>query len=60
MAGDSKGRVIVWDVESQSRLVTLAQADEGVSALAWSPDGRRIVAGKEDGTLGGWTLPEVP
>jgi WD40 repeat protein len=58
VAGDSFGQIIVWDVATAQPLVTLEVGDQFINSLDWSADGRRIVAGKEDGTVHIWTLPE--
>ena len=58
VAGDTAGRVIVWDIESQRALVTLDDGGQMVSSLDWSSDGHRIVAGRADGTITIWTLPK--
>ncbi len=57
VSGDTLGRVIVWDVASEQPLITLTTGDQIITSLDWSSDGRRIVAGKEDGTIQIWTLP---
>ena len=57
VAGNNLGGVIVWDVTSGQRLVTLVDSGPRITSLDWSPDGRRIVAGKIDGTVQVWTLP---
>ncbi len=31
-----------------------------VGSLDWSPDNKRIVAGKSDGTVQIWTFPAIP
>jgi WD40 repeat protein len=60
VSGDSTGRIIIWDVESTSRLVTLAGAGKSVTSLDWSNDGLSIVAGRDDGTVQIWRLPKSP
>ncbi len=57
---DSSGQVIIWDVASQQPLVTLTDRGPGITSLDWSSDGRRIVAGKGDGTVQIWTLSGAP
>jgi len=58
VTADTSGKVIVWDVESASPLVTVFN-DPGVQVLSldWSPDKQRIAAGCKDGTAPIWTLP---
>jgi serine/threonine protein kinase/WD40 repeat protein len=58
VSGDFFGRVIVWDIARQQQLVTLTDGGEPITSLDWSYDGRRIVAGIEDGTVQIWTLPQ--
>ena len=60
VSGDFSGRVVIWDVESGRALVTLADGGKRVTGLDWNSDGRRIAAGKEDGTVQIWTLPRSP
>ncbi|MFC4466135.1 WD40 repeat domain-containing protein [Streptomyces xiangluensis] len=58
-AGDSDGRVTVWDGEIGSRLGILAdtEATESVSALAFSPDGDTLAAADDSGTVRLWDVP---
>ena len=62
VSGDSTGRIIIWDVESSQRLITLAGTGEAVTSLDWSSDGLSIVAGRDDGTIQvvalPWSTPE--
>ena len=60
VSGDTLGRVIVWDVASQQPLITLTDGAQLITSVDWSSNGRRIVAGKEDGTVQIWTLPSPP
>ena len=46
----------MWDVESMWPIFTLGNVEEQICSLDWSSDGRRIVAGLEDGTIKIWTL----
>ncbi len=50
--GDST--VQVWDAKSGHLLLTYRDHTAGVRALAWSPDGTRIVSGGNDNTIQIW------
>jgi WD40 repeat protein len=50
----SSGELKVWNVQSGQEILTLKGHTDGVSSVAFSPDGRRIVSGSGDGTLKVW------
>jgi WD40 repeat protein len=51
-SGASDGTVIIWDAESGRERLTLKASDNGVMALAFSPDGKTLAstAVSDDGT----------
>ena len=57
VSGGTSGKVIIWDVASEQPLITLTSGSQRITSVDWSFDGRRIVAGKADGTVQIWTLP---
>ena len=58
-AGNSNGRVRVWDSATGQETRTLQGHESTVSSLAFSPDGKRIVTGSWDKTLKVWESPPV-
>ncbi|WP_055711462.1 hypothetical protein [Streptomyces torulosus] len=66
-AGDLTGRVALWDGEARHRAGTLPNIfpppveghpeGEAVTALAFSPDGRTLAVGGDDGSLRLWDVP---
>ena len=53
--------VVVWDVEYGIPVLTLSNDDDFIS-VDWSPspDNQRIAAGRRDGSVKIWTLPQRP
>jgi WD40 repeat protein len=55
-AGDEKGTIFVWNVESNA-LVTRINALNGIVwAVSFSPDGKVLVGGGNDGILRAWSV----
>jgi WD40 repeat protein len=54
IAASGGGSVRVYDVASSQLAMTLGGSTASIEALAWSPDGRTIVAGNNDGVVRGW------
>jgi WD40 repeat protein len=50
------GEVTIWDATTGKRITTLRGHSNGVLALAYSPDGKRLVSGSLDGTVIVWDL----
>ena len=56
VSGSCDRTVAVWDLETGTRLHTLAGHQGAVYSVAVSPDGRRIVSGSDDSTVAVWDL----
>lgn len=56
LARSDVGGVAVLDARTFERRFTLSAQSEGVSALEFAPDGRRLAAGYADGTIVVWDL----
>ena len=57
-AGDLDRRV--WDVASGQSLRTLEGHSDAVLAVAFSPDGKKLVSGSDDHTLRVWPILYAP
>jgi WD40 repeat protein len=56
-AGDGRGRVSVWDIDSGQPLLSPTERhDNAVSGLAFHPDGRWLVSLGRDGRVFAWDL----
>ncbi len=55
LAAGGFGGVMVWDLDTQQRRAVLREHDGGISVLAFSPDGQRLVSVGTDRTLRMWT-----
>ena len=52
--------VVIWDIKGHLPLVTLSEAGErDFISVDWSPDHKRIAAGRDDGSVYVWTLPVI-
>jgi WD40 repeat protein/uncharacterized caspase-like protein len=56
LAAAGAGRVKLWDIRGDTTLRTLAVQGAAVEAIAFAPDGDRLVAGTLDGRLVAWNL----
>lgn len=50
-SADESGEILVWNAGKGGDPLRRHRAQKGVSALSWSPDGRRLALGCEDGTV---------
>ncbi len=55
-AGDSEGRIWVWDADARSVPQTFEAHCGFVTSLAWSRDGQLLVCGGRDGTARAWDV----
>ena len=53
-AGGQRGEVQLWDTIARERKTTLVSDEGGVQAVAFSPDGRMLVAGHANGSMTVW------
>ena len=56
---NSKGALVLWDVETGNLLVTLQKNGPGIQSLAFSPNGKWIAVGDEKGVVSIWDVAEV-
>ena len=54
--GDWEDNASIWDVESGKRLHTLHGHAKVVLAVAYSPDGKHVITGGQDGTARIWNM----
>ncbi|HEX3473653.1 MAG TPA: protein kinase [Kofleriaceae bacterium] len=54
VTGTAAGDVAIWSVPGGARLQHLRPSGESVDAVAFSPDGERVVAGSRDGAVQIW------
>ena len=55
-AGSLGGEIYLWNSQSHRVIATLKGHKEGVTSLAFSSDGTRLVSGGSDGSLRLWSL----
>jgi hypothetical protein len=56
VSGAGDNALKVWDLERGEAIRTVTGLGDAVSALAVTPDGRRLVSGSQDTTIGVWSL----
>jgi WD40 repeat protein len=57
--GFTDGTIGLWEVSSGKALAQLTNHTEYVEALAFAPDGRRLVSGSVDRTIRVWSIPDL-
>jgi len=55
-AGDSAGRVFVWDADARTAARSFATQGGAVTSLAWSRAGQLLLSGGSDGTARAWDV----
>lgn len=51
--------VVAWDIDTEIGMATCIGHTRKVLALAWSPDGTKLVTGSQDMTVKIWDIPDV-
>jgi len=50
-SGDAGGTIILWEPEKTSTFLTVVRRMSSVAVLRWSPDGKYLAAGFENGDV---------
>ena len=50
-AGTDRGTVVIWEVESGTKVRSLMGCGAAVHSIDWSPDGLKLAAGEGEGTI---------
>jgi WD40 repeat protein len=58
--GRERSVIDLWDVRGQTRLASFAGHRGAVTAIAFSPDGRRLISGSVDALGYIWEVPSIP
>ncbi|MDR3573059.1 MAG: WD40 repeat domain-containing protein [Anaerolineaceae bacterium] len=56
LLGRSDGVIEVWDIANARLLTRLVSGTQGVATVSFSKDGRFVLAGNKDGSIGIWSL----
>lgn len=54
--GSADGRVVVWEVATETLVVTLEEQSSRITSVAWSPGSDRLAASADDGTVVVWSV----
>ncbi len=55
-SSDTRGKVVLWDLDADARPALLRGHDDAVEALAFSPDGQWLASGGRDKLIRVWRL----
>lgn len=53
-AGLHNGSIVLWDIDTKTRILELTGHTQAVRDVTWSPDGRFILSGSDDGLAVVW------
>ena len=52
--GRQDGKIVVWELATQKKVLTLEGHTGDVHCVAWSPDGKRLASAATDRTIKIW------
>lgn len=58
-AGDTDGKIFLWDIANQRSVAELAAQDSSIVSLRLDPSGKRLVSGNNGGTLIVWDVSDL-
>ncbi len=58
-SGDQEGKIIVWDLPSETPLATLQHHEERLLSVAFCPEGHTLATGSSDGSIQLWNVAQA-